>query len=65
MPKAKKPTGNNSTAGAMGRKASPWNRGPNCSGAGARASHMRYVKRGPKQATAAHPPAAALQAGEV
>lgn len=29
-----------------GRKASPWNRGPNCDTARARAAHMRYVKRG-------------------
>jgi hypothetical protein len=29
-----------------GRQASPWNRGPMCETARARAAHMRYVKRG-------------------
>jgi len=35
-----------SASGKQGRSKSPWHRGPNCTGAVARASHMRYVKRG-------------------
>lgn len=35
-----------SASGKQGRSKSPWHRGPNCTGAGARASHMRYVKKG-------------------
>lgn len=48
MAKDKKQLNTKSSSGTLGRHKSPWGRGPNCAGAGARASHMRYVKNAPK-----------------